>query len=102
MEQANELLTAREMAKREGASPETVRAWSRRGCIPTLRLSPKVIRYNAEAVLAALATKPAGVPRPDSSCRRHTTPDRSLWRGVLCCVFTGAITAPAPRIGRPA
>lgn len=64
MEQATELLTARELAKRLRVSPETVRAWARRGSIPTLRLSPKVIRYNAEAVLAALSTTPAkGVSR---------------------------------------
>ncbi|MFA6045976.1 MAG: helix-turn-helix domain-containing protein [Phycisphaerales bacterium] len=59
MEKATELLTARELAKLLRVSPETVRDWARRGCIPTLRLSPKVIRYNAEAVLAALSTTPA-------------------------------------------
>lgn len=64
MEQETELLTARELAKRLRVSPETVRAWARRGCIPTLRLSPKVIRYNTEAVLAALSATPAkGVAR---------------------------------------
>ena len=64
MDQATELLTARELAKRLRVSPETVRAWARRGRIPTLRLSPKVIRYNAEAVFAALSTMPEkGVPR---------------------------------------
>ena len=64
MEQATELLTARELAKRLRVSPETVRAWGRRGCIPTLRLSRKAIRYNLEAVLAALSTTPAkGVAR---------------------------------------
>jgi excisionase family DNA binding protein len=64
MERATELLTARELAKRLRVSPETVRAWARRGRIPTLRLSPKAIRYNAEAVLEALSTSPAkGVVR---------------------------------------
>jgi excisionase family DNA binding protein len=64
MEQATELLTARELAKRLRVSPETVRAWARRGNIPTLRLSPKVIRYNAEAVLATLSAASAkGVAR---------------------------------------
>lgn len=57
MQQATELMTARELAKRLRVSPETVRAWARRGYIPTLRLSPKVIRYNAEAVLAVLAER---------------------------------------------
>lgn len=54
-----ELLTARELAKRLRVSPETVRAWARRGCIPTLRLSPKTIRFNPEAVLAALLAERA-------------------------------------------
>lgn len=64
MDQTTELLTTREMAKLLRVSPETVRAWARRGCIPTVRLSAKVIRYNAESVLAALSTTPAkGVSR---------------------------------------
>lgn len=64
MDQATELLTARELAKRLRVSPETVRAWGRRGYIPTLRLSRKAVRYNLTAVLAALSTTPAkGVPR---------------------------------------
>ncbi|MCC6321078.1 MAG: helix-turn-helix domain-containing protein [Phycisphaerales bacterium] len=64
MDQATELLTARELAKRLRVSPETVRDWSRRGCIPTLRLSRKAIRYNLGAVLSTLSTTPAkGVSR---------------------------------------
>jgi excisionase family DNA binding protein len=64
MDETTELLTTRELAKRLRVSPETVREWARRRCIPTLRLSPKVIRYNAEAVLAALsATAAKGVAR---------------------------------------
>jgi excisionase family DNA binding protein len=64
MQQETELMTARELAKRLRVSPETVRAWARRGFIPTMRLSPKVIRYNAEAVLKALADRhESGVAR---------------------------------------
>jgi excisionase family DNA binding protein len=64
MDPTTELLTARELAKRLRVSPDTVRSWARRGLIPTLRLSPKVTRYNVEAVLAALSTTPAkGVSR---------------------------------------
>lgn len=64
MEQATELLTARELAKRLRVSTETIRTWARRGRIPTVRLSPKVIRYNCEAVLSALSTTPTkGVSR---------------------------------------
>ncbi|MCE9590083.1 MAG: helix-turn-helix domain-containing protein [Planctomycetes bacterium] len=64
MEHGTELLTAPELAKRLRVSPDTVRAWARRGSIPTLRLSPKVIRYNLDAVLKALSATPAkGVDR---------------------------------------
>lgn len=61
MEEVSKLLTARELAKRLRVSPETVRAWARGGYIPAIRLSPKVIRYNADAVLAALSAAPAKV-----------------------------------------
>ena len=64
MKQATELLTTQELATRLRVSPETVRGWARRGLIPTLRISPKVIRYDLAAVLAALSADPAkGVPR---------------------------------------
>lgn len=63
MNEATELLTAEELAKRLRVSPETVKAWTRRGLIPSLRLSPKVIRYNADEVMRALsATTAKGVP----------------------------------------
>lgn len=57
MEKATELLTARELAKRLRVSPETVRAWARRGRIPTLRFSRKAIRFDVGAVLSALSRK---------------------------------------------
>jgi len=64
MEKATDLLTAKELAKRLRVSPETVRAWARQGRIPTLRLSRKALRYNLEAVIAALSATPTkGVPR---------------------------------------
>ncbi len=58
MAQGMELLTSRELAKHLRVKPETVRDWARRGRIPVLRLSPKVIRYNADAVIAALLATP--------------------------------------------
>ncbi|MCE9618483.1 MAG: helix-turn-helix domain-containing protein [Planctomycetes bacterium] len=59
MNQEFDLLTARELAKRLRVSTDTVRAWARRGVIPSLRLSPKVIRYKSEEVLSALSIRSA-------------------------------------------
>jgi excisionase family DNA binding protein len=58
MAQISDLMTTRELARQLRVSDETVRAWARRGLIPTVQLSPKVIRYNLEAVLAARSTAP--------------------------------------------
>jgi DNA-binding transcriptional MerR regulator len=60
MEQATELLTAEEIAERLRVRPDTVRAWSRRRLIPRVRLSPKVIRYDPAAVIAALTGRQKG------------------------------------------
>ncbi|MFH1418772.1 MAG: helix-turn-helix domain-containing protein [Planctomycetota bacterium] len=54
MSHAKELLTAKELAERLRVRPETVRVWSRRGLIPRVQLSPKVIRYDLTAVVDAL------------------------------------------------
>ncbi len=57
MHEATDLLTAHELAERLRVSPDTVLTWARRGEIPTLRLSPKVIRFDPRAVLAALTER---------------------------------------------
>src|SRR5262249_3026336 len=49
-----ELLTAGELAARLRIRPRTVQLWARRGRIPTVRLSPKVVRFDMYAVLLAL------------------------------------------------
>ena len=47
------LLTAEELAERLHVRPSAVRNWARRGKIPTVRLSPKVVRYSVAAVIQA-------------------------------------------------
>jgi excisionase family DNA binding protein len=53
--QTDALLTAHELASRLRVKAGTVRLWSRQGNIPSIRLTPKTIRYSYAAVCAALA-----------------------------------------------
>ena len=50
----DELLTAAELGDRLRVRPGTVTAWRRAGRIPAVRLGRKTIRYDVEAVVAAL------------------------------------------------
>jgi len=52
-----ELLKRHQLAQKLQVSPRTVDAWARRGRIPSIRLSRKVIRFDLEEVLAALSAK---------------------------------------------
>ena len=52
-----QLLTADELAECLKVRPGTVRQWSRRGLIPAVRLTPKVVRYEFESVVNALKTR---------------------------------------------
>lgn len=52
----NELLTAAELAARIRVRPDTIKAWSRRGRIPAIRITPKIIRFDLDAVLASFQT----------------------------------------------
>ncbi len=56
----SELLTADELAVRLKVQPSTVRKWHRDGRIPSIRLSPKVIRFDLDVVVDALKTTEAG------------------------------------------
>lgn len=51
------LMTADEVAGRLNVRPATVRQWARRGWIPTVRLSRKVLRYNLDAVVEAMTNR---------------------------------------------
>lgn len=48
------LLTTEELAERLQVQPDTVREWSRRGRVPVIRITPKVVRYDYAAVLSEL------------------------------------------------
>lgn len=56
MSTTTELLTADELAERLRVRPGTIRLWSRRGRIPSIRISGKVIRFDVSAVIGALQT----------------------------------------------
>jgi len=49
-----ELVSAAELAKRLQVTPNTVNTWSRRGLIPSLRVSARTIRFDVAKVMAAM------------------------------------------------
>ena len=55
---ANDYLTPADLARRLQLSPETVRQLAKDGRIPCIRISPKVLRFDPQAVNDAL-TAPA-------------------------------------------
>ena len=54
-----ELLTAEELAQKLKVQPTTVQEWARSGRIPSLRLSPKVVRFQLTAVIESLTRSAA-------------------------------------------
>lgn len=50
----SQILTARQLAARLAVTPATIHAWQRRGRIPCLRAGHREVRFEFEAVLAAL------------------------------------------------
>ena len=51
------LLTANGLAEELSLKPETVRAWARQRLIPSIRPSPKVLRFDLQEVMSALREK---------------------------------------------
>ena len=51
------ILNCGQLAERLGVAPETIRTWVRAGRVPSLRPSAKTLRFDYEAVLAALACR---------------------------------------------
>lgn len=54
------LLTTEELADWLQIQPRTVQEWTKRGMIPALRMSHKVVRYDPEAVLEAVRDRQEG------------------------------------------
>ena len=48
------LITAVDLGERIGVRASTIRSWARKGVIPVVRISHKVIRFDYEVVLEAL------------------------------------------------
>jgi excisionase family DNA binding protein len=56
----DDCLTAIELAERLRVKPSTVLGWQRAGRIPSIRITPKVLRFNLGDVMAALKAAAAG------------------------------------------
>ena len=56
-ESRRKLLTTVELAEHLQVRPETVRGWARSSLIPVVRVTPKVIRYDLDAVIRALTDR---------------------------------------------
>lgn len=65
-ETREEFVTARQLAAVLQVSESTVHRLAREGRIPSVRLTPRLVRFNLRAVLRALdgTAKPKPAPRP--------------------------------------
>lgn len=57
------LLTAREVADLLRVTPNTVGQWARRGLLRTIRVGPKVRRFEYDDVLKLLESRHEAAPR---------------------------------------
>lgn len=73
MDPSRFLLTAEELALRVHVRPGTIRTWARLGRIPVVRLSPKVMRFDFEAVVASrrVSRSSEAVPPAGTSAERQ-------------------------------
>lgn len=62
-EARDEFLTARQLAELLQVSESTVRRLARDGRIPSIRLTPRLLRFNLKAVRRALDGDSAATPR---------------------------------------
>ena len=67
----SEYLTADELALKLRLAPDTVREMARRGKIPSIRISPKVIRFDPLAVDQALRAVDAVAVKHSTEAARH-------------------------------
>jgi excisionase family DNA binding protein len=56
----DDCMTAGELAERLRVKTSTVLDWQRAGRIPSIRITPKVLRFNLGDVMAALKRSAAG------------------------------------------
>jgi excisionase family DNA binding protein len=54
-------VTCKQLAAMLGVKPDTVRHWAKSGLVPYLRVGEQTLRFDPEAVIAALS---AGLPTP--------------------------------------
>ena len=59
MQPSAPLESASEIGEKVGVAADTIRLWARRGWIPAVRISTKVVRFEWTAVLAALRERGA-------------------------------------------
>ncbi len=55
----SDLEAAGPIGRRVGVTAETIKLWARRGWIPSVRITAKVVRFEWPAVLAALRERGA-------------------------------------------
>jgi excisionase family DNA binding protein len=61
------IVTAEELSEKLSLHPETIRRHVRAGNLPFIRLGRGVIRFDLEAVIAALGSPEAGDGRPSAA-----------------------------------